>query len=180
MSLVINGVTIPTNVANALMVKGVSVTQVIANGVAVWTQSIGPTVGWSGQMLVAYISGTNTVTKGMETSGLNYRWMFTSSMFSSAYGPWVQYTNGAFSTSYYSVTGQVQGSGNSLRITTGTTLNTWVTYSPSAKTFSGTAQTIAGTTWGEYDAYETSGGLIRYTYRSTDAVLRSTPWVSLT
>jgi hypothetical protein len=41
--LISNGVTIPENIANALMVNGVSVTQVIANGVTVWNQQLGPT-----------------------------------------------------------------------------------------------------------------------------------------
>jgi|688.fasta_scaffold06971_9 hypothetical protein len=40
MPLVVNGVTIPENVANALMVNGVSITQVIANGTLVWAKVV--------------------------------------------------------------------------------------------------------------------------------------------
>jgi hypothetical protein len=56
MPLIVNGTTIPENVANALMVNGVSVTQVIVNGVAVWTQNLVPvfTPGTSYMALEAY------------------------------------------------------------------------------------------------------------------------------
>ena len=61
MPLVVNGVTIPTNVANALMVNGVSVTQVIANGVQVWLQNLVPvfSAGTSYVVLQAYTSTCN-------------------------------------------------------------------------------------------------------------------------
>ena len=70
MPLVFNGTTIPTNVANALMYNGTSVTQVIYNGTTVWQQSLFNNT-WSGSSLYTYGSFTNS--SGIETSGSLFR-----------------------------------------------------------------------------------------------------------
>lgn len=40
MPIVVNGTTIPENVANALNVNGTNITSVVCDGVTVWTQSL--------------------------------------------------------------------------------------------------------------------------------------------
>lgn len=42
MPLIVNGTTIPTNVANAFSFNGTNITNVICNGTNVWTQSLAP------------------------------------------------------------------------------------------------------------------------------------------
>lgn len=61
MSIVVNGTTIPENVANVLNVNGTNITSVICNGVTVWTQSLFSAT-WSG--------GNSTTTYySLQTSG---------------------------------------------------------------------------------------------------------------
>lgn len=71
MALVFNGVTIPTNVANALSFNGTNITKVIADGVTVWTQNL-----FKGQWSGSSIARVNNNTYGgirLLPSGTNFR-----------------------------------------------------------------------------------------------------------
>jgi hypothetical protein len=175
-----NGTTIPQNVANALMVNGVSVTQVIANGVAVWNQSLGPTVtvGWSGNSLY-YASATYIY--GLETSGLLVRVRSGPGV-----GAWVTSNqDGTFtglSTACYLAWGGEFSAIGGL-ITYGGT--GFIMYSGSDELFTGGPAQGYGLAWGTgvrssstASILETSGGLVRVVLTVNSSRVYNT-WISL-
>lgn len=91
MALIINGTTIPTNVANALTYNGINITSVIYNGVTYWQQSLA-VPQWSGSSTC-----TGYGTCGLNTSGNLVRPVVNSNV----YGSWVSIdSSGIFSTTY--------------------------------------------------------------------------------
>lgn len=176
MSIVVGGVTIPENVAGALVVGGVSITQVIVDGVQVWLQSLGPSVGWSGNS----IDSLATISHGYQVSGMS--WRYASLAFNSTYSTWTTvnpdgtfglnttggWINLGFSGSLYRHT---SGSGNS------TTSTTWVTYNPTTKQFTGSTVAVIG----GVDSYlgETLSGLLRFNFVSGSNTTAGA-WISLT
>lgn len=79
MPLVMNGTTIPENVASVFSFNGVNITQVFHNGVQVWAQRL--VIGvWSGSSAINYKSG-------LVTSGSNYRLQIGTA--TTYYGNWL-------------------------------------------------------------------------------------------
>lgn len=126
-----------------LVVKGVSVTQVIANGITVWLQSlINITNGWTNDSLasVAY-------TLGLQVSGTSFR------AYDGFYGSgaWISTSAlGAFSGNSIPAgfDWPIYTSGSSMRLGS----SGWLTYDPSTATWSG------GTTTSSYANLITTGG----------------------
>lgn len=73
MPLIVNGTTIPTNVANTLKFNGNNVTSVVFNGTTVWQQSLFSGV-WSGNSLTSFTFNGITTLSGITTSGSAYRY----------------------------------------------------------------------------------------------------------
>lgn len=175
MPIVVNGTTIPENVANALNVNGVNITSVVCDGVPVWTQNLFNAT-WSGNSLVN-LGGTIL---GIETSGSNYRFKAGPN-----YGVFQQAnSNGTFSgNSTYSVFGGVEGivvSSNLIGIISGTNRTGWVTFDLATKAFSGNSYTYMG---GEDTvSLQTAGGLLRYSHNwsSYNGITYNAPYISLT
>jgi hypothetical protein len=158
MSLIVNGITIPTNVANVLKVNGTSVTSVIVNTTQVWIQSLVTALiaGWSGSSLASTI--------GIQTSGFNYR----SVAFNQYIGPWQTVSNiGIFSgSSFFQSTSGIETSGNLLRYSGGGgTESGWVTLASNG-TFIGssTLNYPGGGCSGSWNIYTetTAGGYMRF------------------
>ena len=140
MPLVFNGTTIPTNVANALMYNGTSITQVIYNGTTVWQQQLCIIcTGWSGNALSS--------AGGLSVSGMNHR-SASNNRGSSAwtYGSWVSMDgNGVFqsATSTTSYGYSLITTGSSMMVTysgLGYGNGGYVTLSPTTKSWSGLSQ----------------------------------------
>lgn len=176
MPIVVNGTTIPENVANALNVNGVNITSVVCDGVPVWAQNLFNAT-WSGN---SFVNPAGT-TLGVEASGSNYRFkMYTQ------YGAFKQAnSNGTFSgNSTYSVFGGVEGivvSSNLIGVISGSNRTGWATFDLATKAFSGNSYAY---TQGDADtlALQTSGGLLRfsYTWSSYNGVTYNAPYISLT
>ena len=172
MPLIMNGVTIPTNITNALIFNGTNITKVVFNSTTVWTQSL-----------------FNAQWSGNSTSG-SY-WYFTISTSGNLFryanrgytGPWITANlDGTFtgnSLISWNDTGFIT-SGNLLRFrcynwSAVETIN-WCTYTVANK--------WTGSSWGLYSygydgsvaqTLETSGGLIRANTGGSAG-----PWISLT
>ena len=168
MPLIMNGVTIPTNVANALNYNGTNITSVIFNGVTVWTQSLAILYnGWSGSSLATAWDG---LSDGLETSGFNYR-LRSYANWVSVYSSWGSVSNMAIfgSTTAAKETGWawLEGSGNSFAIRNKWYAPSFITFNTSTKTFGpGNELTFVGqeTAYGERTTmlkFETSGNSIR-------------------
>jgi hypothetical protein len=76
MGIIVNGTTIPENVANSLFVNGTNITQVIVNGAQVWLQSLPwltPTysynTGWGGYSSYYLNDGGGGYVAGFKNSG---------------------------------------------------------------------------------------------------------------
>lgn len=174
MPLYTNGTLIPENVANALIVNGVNITQVIANGVAVWTQNLFNGV-WSGS---SYTSPGQTW--GIDVSGTAYRIIgYNFSNYSNYfYGNWL-YTN---SSGMGSGDSTISAAGyTSILRTTTTTLwhqknNTGaggtVLFNTATKSFSSESVALIS---GYRHGFVTGGGLLRYEINGTYS-----PYISLT
>lgn len=166
MPLVFNGVTIPENVANAFSFNGVDITDVYFNGVQVWHQSLGPTVGWSGDSFYTY-----SVVQGISVSGFSFRFRI-----GDGYGAWLTVTSSGLpaglsvASSGMQTRGIESYSSNLWRhYYTYSQSSTYISYNPSTKVFTGTSlYTLMG--------FTTSGGLIRAQSDSTVAGA----WISLT
>jgi hypothetical protein len=170
MPLVVNGTTIPTNVANALMVNGVNITQVIANGVNVWTQQLSLSVGWSGSSIV--IDSSNVRHIGLQTSGFSYRVAWYADDWFDMSGAW-QSVSPAGIFSGNSTSGNpnyvIQVSGNNIRVNVGNAVSsTWVTLATNG-TFSGYSTSGYFCYCGTYctPTLETSGGYVRFKENSS-------------
>jgi len=173
MPIVVNGTTIPENVANVLNVNGTNITSVVCNGVTVWTQSLNLT--WSGDSLVdsSYIAG-------IDTSGSSFRAYFindaNSAPWSSVNASGIFTANSVTSAGAFVQSAGYIASGNMLRSTYFAALApSWITYTLASKTFSGTSEAYwsDGETSAEY-GLRTSGGLIRANNNGTLA-----PYISL-
>lgn len=168
MALVFNGVTIPTNVANALKFNGANITKVIFNGVQVWLQSLALT--WSGDS-IATLSPMTTAA-GLDSNGNLWRWYTTT-----VSGAWQSV---ALATGYFSgdSIGEKGGDMN-LGIDSSSNLmrakvwqdaygsgnyGNWVTYTVGTKSWSGASDK---TTFGYASPdvrvkIDTSGSLVRF------------------
>ena len=173
MPIVVNGTTIPENVANALNVNGTNITSVVCNGVTVWTQSLFSAL-WSGSSF-----GNNI---GLETSGSS--WRFKGSV---AQGAWQTfYTNGTFSGNstceeLYNQMGFVV-SGNLIRAYVESDKeHGWITFTLASKAFSGTsyASCDVGEGLQEVVKLETSGGLVRYVSQAGYTSLKYGAYISV-
>ena len=183
MPLVVNGTTIPTNVANSLMVNGVNITQVIANGVAVWTQQLGLSIGWSGNSIMNTWDASNDM--GIETSGLNYRYYYFSGG-RNYHGSWQSVSpSGIFSgdSLYTDASGSygLSVSANNIR-TVGyysSYAPTWTTLAANG-TFSGSSTAHLYWSYNQYEEFilQTSGGYVRYVWNWTGA-FKYAPWIRL-
>lgn len=168
MPLYANGTLIPENVANALTVNGVNITQVIANGVAVWTQNLYNPY-WTGSL----VYGSYDKTHEIEMSGQAYR--ANAGTYSVA-GPWIY--AGSFGLANGSSIGT--GGGNSFGVQT--TNNTWFFYLSSVAT-SGTIS--FSTTTGFSGSSLTTGLSKNYGHNTSGGAIRayhpdySSPWVYL-
>jgi hypothetical protein len=185
MSLIVNGTSIPTNVINSLIVNGVNIASVIANGVTVWTPQLGISVGWSGNSLANAYSGVQIM--GIETSGFNYRYYYN-------YGnsaPWQSVSNtGIFSGDSLNINGSEKFgfnvSGNNIRtvIFTGIYAPTWTTLSTNG-IFSGSSAAIMnyvgsyGSTGSDEYNFDTSGGYIRFRTKSTAYAESAGQWIRI-
>lgn len=171
MSIVVNGTTIPENVANALNVNGTNITSVVCNGTTVWTQSLN--LNWSG-------SSINAWGYGIETSGSNYAYKVGSN-----YGSWQSVgIDGIFSGNSTISTAQgIQGfsvSGSNIRtVFVNKYSSTWASYSLVLKSFSGSSLARVIVEGIADYCLDTSGGLIRYRY-TVDGTEVSGPYISLT
>lgn len=161
MPIVVNGTTIPENVANVLNVNGNNITSVVCNGVTVWTQSLFNAL-WSGSSL------NNEA--GLETSGSLYR-VINNYAAGTAYdvqGAWKNVnTSGVFSGASNADALGIDGGSLFLRamiVTNGTTYGaTNVSFSLATKAFTGSSSAWRDDGDGGYSSgLTTSGGLIRY------------------
>jgi hypothetical protein len=202
MPLVFNGTTIPTNVANALMYNGTSVTQVIFNGTTVWQQSLFSAI-WSGSSV--------TGRESLDTSGSS--WRFNGNNWSSSAGSWQTVNmSGVFSGSSWGATSG--GSANNVKHGITVSGSQWtlshanwtglqyVTIYGSWLTFSTTSKWTGGSTGDvkyqytdpSYDPnwmnrwrgmrQETSGGLIRqmatsYQFDGGNPWISSGAWITI-
>lgn len=127
MPLYANGTLIPENVANALTVNGVNITQVIANGVAVWTQSLSNITGWSGNSIVSDL--------GFDSSGMLFR-----AAGSTASGAWITtnadgtFTGSSTATYPVSKSWSITTSGSNLKASANAT---WVNFNLTTEVLSG-------------------------------------------
>lgn len=172
MALIFNGTTVPTNVANALIYNGTSITNVVFNSTTVWTQSLFQ-AQWSGS---SQSSGYFT----MSTSGNLLRYVTPHYT-----GAWITTNmNGTFTGNSLVYNGNMGfiTSSNLLRFRFYDYANGW------ADTANWCTFTIAnkwtGKTWWHYYGYvdpnnpytlETGGGLIRAIVGTTAG-----SWISLT
>jgi hypothetical protein len=172
MALIIDGVTIPENVANAITCDGVDIHQVIIDGVVVWTQSLGPTVGWSGDSIVAFFGDT-----GIKTSGVLFQSVVITSL-----GAWIPISGGVTdaneSTVFTPYRMYIAASNNVLTSTSGSA----ITWNAATKTFSGgplisLSDIVSGSA---VLTLETSGGLIRHNRIFNDGRHNYGAWISLT
>lgn len=160
MPIVVNGTTIPENVANVLNVNGTNITSVMCNGTTVWTQSLFSAL-WSGDSLrnTAYLMG-------IDTSGSNFRAFFINDTYS---GQWsAATTSGTFTVDsigiLYSSTGY-SVSGNLIRGVNNGVFGEWITYTLATKSFSGTSAPNVSVGEGSMQyGLVTSGGLIAGIY----------------
>lgn len=161
MALVVNGVTIPTNVANAITVNGVDIKSVYHNGVIIWQQALSTLTGWSGQSVDDSMSNI-----GIRTSGM----LFNAHSVQGD-GAWIT-TNGdgTFTGSSSNPYWTIVSSGNNIKESGSTS---WVTYNYSTETFSGENNAGAlGITSG--------GGGIRTYYVGATENIYYTPYIYLT
>lgn len=155
MSIVVNGTTIPENVANALNVNGTNITSVVCNGVTVWTQSLFNAT-WSGSSI------SSSIVFGIEASGSSWRCKY-----GTLYGAWSSVTlSGTFTANsfYYVPYGYgIEVSGNLMKV--GEQFDgAWVTFTLSTKQFTGNSDGYSiDSESGQYshELLTTSGGLIR-------------------
>jgi hypothetical protein len=163
MPLVMNGVIIPENVANAFMFNGVSVTDAFMNGVQVFNQSLFSAT-WSGST----IDGTN----GLTTSGATYRWSNGSRIFNwltaNSYG----LASGTSSSTDGTIYGLITTTPTTFELFSGTYNIGTITFSKTSG-FSGTSTPTTSNVW----LFETSSGLLRYRNKTTGA---TGIWISLT
>lgn len=101
MSIVVNGATIPTNVANTLMVAGVSVTKVLVGATVVWEQQLLPvfTAGTAFNPYGAYTASSayaawQTIATRRFTGGNGSVFSIRAMAYSTYYGEWVTYGAG--------------------------------------------------------------------------------------
>jgi hypothetical protein len=174
MPLVVNGVTIPTNVANVLGVNGVNIQNVYCNGVHVWHQSLAfliPTYsggfnygGWAGSWYLN--QGGAGHMYGIRYSGNLLAWAHNSSAYSAVDQGWIsvngigQYSaNPPLVQSEYIGYGGLETSGNLLRLQSGA----WISLTASG--YSGSSN-FYGYWWMWGDdcdhTLETSGFSIRF------------------
>lgn len=179
MPLIMNGTTIPTNVANALSFNGTNITQVVFNGTTVWSQSLGLSVGWSGSSVIVNSSWVF----GLQTSGFNYRAAHYSNSWANS-GAWQSVsTTGIFSGDSIMTDGAggFSVSGNNIRtIAFGTYSSTWVTLATNG-TFSGasTATHVSSSGYGQNTKFlslNTSGGYVQF---SSDVAGGTGAWVRM-
>lgn len=178
MPLIMNGTTIPENVANAFSFNGTNVTNVVYNGTAVWNQSLFSGV-WSGSSLLPY---STNLYNGIQTSGSTYRAMFVNTTTTQGYGPWLTANSNGLATGSSTLTVNISGTYTRGFTTTPTTfslvntvyMGTTVGTISFSKTsgFSGSTVSSVVTTYG----FKTSSGLIRH--QSTDTA--GGAWISLT
>ena len=175
MPIVVNGTTIPENVANVLNVNGTNITSVVCDGVPVWAQNLFSAL-WSGSSMV----NPAGITTGIETSGSDYRFKRSSyAAFKKAN------SDGTFSgNSTYSVFGGSEAivvSSNLIGVISGTNRTGWVTFDLATKAFSGNsyAYTVGD---GDTISLQTAGGLLRYSYTwsSYNGITYNGPYISLT
>lgn len=175
MPIVVNGTTIPENVANVLNVNGTNITSVVCDGVPVWAQNLFSAL-WSGSSMV----NPAGVTQGIETSGSDYRYKCSScGAFKKAN------SDGTFSgNSTYSIFGGAEGivvSSNLIGVISGTNRTGWVTFDLATKAFSGNSYAYTGGD-GDTISLQTAGGLLRYSYTwsSYNGITYNAPYISLT
>ena len=173
MPLVMNGTTIPENVANAFSFNGVNITQVVYNGVAVWKKSLN--LLWSGNSLAAV---GNATVNGFRTSNNLIRWEWGNGYV----GAWITANaNGTFTGDSIPLSSYeaLRGSSNTLKwFTQMGAVGGLVTYLN--KAFTGSSVIAAYGSCDEfgctYQNIDTSGGLMRWRYGSTVGA----PYISLT
>lgn len=167
MPLVMNGVIIPENVANAFYFNGVNITDVFMNGVQVWNQSLFSAL-WSGSSY-----GTYNGTYGLQTSGSQFR----SYDSYNGVGVWLTvslsgFPNGTTNNgSGFTGFGFKSTTSNTLQVTTkdGVASGTLVSFTI------GSGFSLVSTT-DSIMSLETSGGLLRVTQKKSVAGA----WISLT
>jgi len=98
MGLIMNGVEIPTDVANAFSFNGVNITKIIANGIDVWTQVLFSGT-WSGSSKTYSSSMPSDYYLIFETSGSSFR-IRANEGYGEATSAWVSaYSDGTFESS---------------------------------------------------------------------------------
>ena len=185
MPLVVNGVTIPTDVANALNVNGSNITAVYANGISVWEQQLFA-AQWSGDSLA--VSGSYVA--GVSVSGNLFRHRY-----SSIYGAWITTnSNGTFTSTSSNASGnKILGFGDNRLQARNNGCPCYCGYDgfiyfSIAGGFSGTSKSHSGDCDGgdEFNNFimQTSTGLIRAGYGFRRSIVNSYSaygaWISLT
>lgn len=171
MPIVVNGTTIPENVANALNVNGTNITSVVCDGVPVWTQSLNLT--WSGNALVSTMNG------GLVVSGNTYKWKDWN--YAAVYGPVQSVSStGIFSGNSLGSSGTgIAVSGNLIRPKSSVESATaWLTYTIGTKAFSGLGSSKSMND--NITQFQVSGGLMRIAYIPSDGSNMYSPYISLT
>lgn len=177
MPLIMNGVTIPTNVANVLTYNGTNITKVIFNNTEVWAQSLF-NAQWSGN---SQSSGYSRYI-GLGTSNNLFRCYTTSGT-----GPWITTTlsgtfvgNSIINNPYHANTGFIT-SGNLLRFSQA---SNWCTFNIGSGWTGSSGNEHFWYNFGYTDSVHrlnTSGGLIRVSsVKYTGADFGHGAWVSLT
>jgi len=181
MAIVVNGITIPTNVANALNVNGTNITSVICNGTTVWAQSLNLT--WSGSSLQT----TYFTSSGLSCSGSSYMYDGMNVAIATSGGWQSVSSSGVFSGNSIGTQGNgyqlgFSVSGNLIKAYGQGATSNWVTYTLASKQFSGSSYSLIDMGEGENEVItlETSGGLIRFGAALSNVALKYGPWISLT
>jgi hypothetical protein len=184
MGIIVNGTTIPENVANSLFVNGTNITQVIVNGVQVWLQQLNwltptyhYTAGWGGYTSYYQNGGGGGYTAGFTTSGNLLATVFSING-GSEQGGWIsvdgfgKYSGNSSSPNLNRYTGGWSGietSGNNIRMI-GNTNGNWlnlskgVGWSGGTSTAIGTTTDIIGRVTTHTFDYNTSGYSFRFGY----------------
>ena len=181
MALIMNGTTIPTNVANVLKYNGTNITTLIFNGTTVWAQSLF-NAKWSGNSIIN--------AAGIEVSNNLFRLVYE------AYkGAWITATtSGTFTGGPSLVNNQLEisVSSNLMRVlakdpVTGKAgaYGNWVTFTLATATFTGSSLSYQSATdyYGATNSWsisvETSGGLLRYGHGFSKTIGYWGPYISL-
>jgi hypothetical protein len=195
MPLIMNGTTIPQNVANALSFNGTNITQVVFNGTVVWSQSLFSGI-WSNTTAYSILPSRNS--GSFQTSSVSGFRRYsdvagsTSPSGSALFSSWVTCGQSGFSLIGLTDGSSTKGdnlkyyfSGWTIRLAT-TDINGnpsfgsgICTYDPSTKNWSGSSQLQTGGYTLSF--LETSGGLLRSRNQDTVSLVNQYgSWVSLT